>query len=133
VPADASSLIPLVLDQLRENPQVDPGEVLGLLERLAEVPYPRDPRGLRHRLAVVLALAACADARKSLLPLTRPRRQRAPDHPLTGGVSTWRSGCDVRFWWTIHGRPSVDGVQVGPRPATLPESQAASGAVCHLI
>ncbi|MEW2192727.1 ISAs1 family transposase [Streptomyces microflavus] len=32
----------------------------GLLERLAEVPDPRDPRGVRHGLAVVLALAACA-------------------------------------------------------------------------
>jgi hypothetical protein len=37
-----------------------PGEVRGLLERLAEVPDPRDPRGVRHRLAVVLALTACA-------------------------------------------------------------------------
>ncbi|MFE4824877.1 ISAs1 family transposase [Streptomyces sp. NPDC056704] len=35
-------------------------EVPGLLERLAEVPDPRDPRGVRHRLAVVLALTACA-------------------------------------------------------------------------
>ncbi|MFG2732736.1 transposase family protein [Streptomyces canus] len=30
------------------------------MERLAEVPDPRDPRGVRHRLAVVLALTACA-------------------------------------------------------------------------
>ncbi|MGI5460876.1 transposase family protein [Streptomyces sp. CA-249302] len=37
-----------------------PAEVPGLLERLAEVPDPRDPRGVRHRLAVVLALTACA-------------------------------------------------------------------------
>ena len=37
-----------------------PGEVPGLLERLAEVPDPRGPRGVRHALAVVLALAACA-------------------------------------------------------------------------
>jgi predicted transposase YbfD/YdcC len=35
-------------------------EVPGLLERLAEVPDPRDPRGIRHRLPVVLALTACA-------------------------------------------------------------------------
>ncbi|MGW4568302.1 transposase family protein [Streptomyces sp. NPDC004561] len=58
--ADASSLIPPALDQLRENPQVGPEELPGLLERLAEVPDPRDPRGVRHRLAVVLALTACA-------------------------------------------------------------------------
>jgi hypothetical protein len=60
VPADASSPIPPALDQLREYPQVVPEEVPGLLERLAEVPDPRDPRGVRHRLAVVLALTACA-------------------------------------------------------------------------
>ncbi|MFE7977111.1 transposase family protein [Streptomyces shenzhenensis] len=31
-----------------------------MLERLAEIPDPRDPRGIRHALAVVLALAARA-------------------------------------------------------------------------
>ncbi|MEV7979855.1 ISAs1 family transposase [Streptomyces sp. NPDC086519] len=60
MPANASSLIPPALDQLRENPQVGPEEVPGLLERLAGVPDPRDPRGVRQRLAVVLALTACA-------------------------------------------------------------------------
>lgn len=60
MPADASLLIPPALDQLREKPQVGPAEVRGLLERLAEVPDPRDPRGVRHRLSVVLALTACA-------------------------------------------------------------------------
>ncbi|MEU4173517.1 ISAs1 family transposase [Streptomyces sp. NPDC026665] len=60
MPADASSLIPPGLDQLSEKPQVGSEEVPGLLERLAEVPDPRDPRGVRHRLAVVLALTACA-------------------------------------------------------------------------
>lgn len=60
MPVDASSLIPPALDQLRENPQVGPEEVLGLLERLAGVPDTRDPRGVRHRLAVVLAFTACA-------------------------------------------------------------------------
>ncbi|WP_406154642.1 transposase family protein [Streptomyces sp. NBC_00882] len=60
MPADASSLVPPALDQLRENPQAGPEEVPGLLERLAAVPDPRDPRGVRHRLAVVLALTACA-------------------------------------------------------------------------
>ncbi|GAB1327578.1 transposase family protein [Streptomyces sennicomposti] len=44
----------------RGQPGVGPGEVAGLLERLAAVPDPRDPRGVRHALAVVLALAACA-------------------------------------------------------------------------
>lgn len=60
MPADASSLISPALDQLRARPQVVPGEVPSLLERLAEVPDPRDPRGVRHALAVVLAPAACA-------------------------------------------------------------------------
>ncbi|WP_233273577.1 ISAs1 family transposase [Streptomyces broussonetiae] len=60
MPALVSSPIPHALDQLRENPQVGPAEVPGLLERLAEVPDPRDPRGVRHRLAVVLALTTCA-------------------------------------------------------------------------
>ena len=60
MPADASSLILPALDQLRECPEAVPGEVPGLLERLAEVPDPRDPRGVRHALAVVLALTSCA-------------------------------------------------------------------------
>jgi len=60
VPADASSLIPPALDQLRQHRDVAPEEVPGLLERLARVPDPRDPRGVRHSLVVVLALAACA-------------------------------------------------------------------------
>ncbi|MGW2651922.1 ISAs1 family transposase [Streptomyces sp. NPDC001393] len=37
-----------------------PEDVPGLLERLGEVPDPRDPRGVRHALVVVLALTACA-------------------------------------------------------------------------
>lgn len=60
MPADASSLIPPALDQLREFHGAAPEEIPGLLERLAEIPDPRDPRGIRHALAVVLALAACA-------------------------------------------------------------------------
>ncbi|MFF7595429.1 ISAs1 family transposase [Streptomyces mirabilis] len=41
-------------------PGAVPGEIPGLLERLAEVPDPRDPRGVRHALVVMLALTACA-------------------------------------------------------------------------
>lgn len=62
MPAEASSLIPPALDQLREHPEVAPGEVPGLLGRLAQVPDPRDPRGVRHALVGVLALAARAVA-----------------------------------------------------------------------
>ncbi|MER6372906.1 transposase family protein [Streptomyces mirabilis] len=57
---DASSPIPLAFDRLREHPGAAPGEIPGLLKRLAEVPGPRDPRGVRHALVVILALPACA-------------------------------------------------------------------------
>lgn len=60
MPANASLLIPPALDQLREHPEVVSDEVARLLERLAEVPDPRAPRGGRHVLVAVLALTACA-------------------------------------------------------------------------
>ncbi|MFF5522634.1 ISAs1 family transposase [Streptomyces coeruleorubidus] len=60
MPADASSLIPSALDQLRERPEVISDEIPRLLERLAEVPDLRDPRGVRQALVAVLALTACA-------------------------------------------------------------------------
>src|SRR3954447_11199925 len=60
VPTDASSLIPPALDRLRQHPEGAPEEGPGLLERLAQVPSPRDPRGVRHALVVALALSACA-------------------------------------------------------------------------
>ncbi|WP_406389681.1 transposase family protein [Streptomyces sp. NBC_00887] len=57
---DVPSPIPPAFDQLprasRGRARGDPG----LLERLAEVPDPRDPRGVRHALVVVLALTAFA-------------------------------------------------------------------------
>ncbi|MFF0087695.1 ISAs1 family transposase [Streptomyces canus] len=60
VPADASSLIPPALDQLGPRPGAVPREIPDLLKYLAQVPDPRDPRGVRHPLAAVLALTACA-------------------------------------------------------------------------
>ena len=60
MPAPASSPIPPVLDQLRDQPPVERTECPGLLERLAEVPDPRAARGIRHALVYVLALAASA-------------------------------------------------------------------------
>ncbi|MEW1914730.1 ISAs1 family transposase [Kitasatospora sp. NPDC085895] len=60
MPVDASSPIPPALDQLRRQPEPRPEEIPGLLEQFAEVPDPRDPRGVRHALVVVLALTACA-------------------------------------------------------------------------
>ncbi|GHE13994.1 ISAs1 family transposase [Streptomyces alanosinicus] len=56
---------------------------MGLLERLAEVPDPRDPRGVRHGLAVVLALTACAVlAGATSLPAVGERIADAPAHVL---------------------------------------------------
>ncbi|MFB6879000.1 transposase family protein [Streptomyces sp. NPDC056323] len=60
MPADASSPITCAFDQLGERLEVVSEEVPSLLERLAEVPDPRDPRGVRHRLTVVLVLTVCA-------------------------------------------------------------------------
>lgn len=60
MPADVSSPIPPALDQLRDQPEAAPADLPGLLERLAEVSDPRDPRGVRHPLGCVLALSACA-------------------------------------------------------------------------
>lgn len=62
MPAVVSSPIPPVLDQLCDQPDVVEDELPALLARLAEVPDPRPgkPRGVRHNLVYVLALAACA-------------------------------------------------------------------------
>ncbi|MDX2548886.1 ISAs1 family transposase [Streptomyces sp. WI04-05B] len=54
-------MIPPALGQLREHREAVSAEVPGLLERLGEVPDPRDdPGGLRHAPVTVLALTACA-------------------------------------------------------------------------
>ncbi|MFF2470395.1 aldo/keto reductase [Streptomyces mirabilis] len=88
MPADASSLTLPALDQLRESPQVGPEEVPGLLERLAGVPDPRDPRGVRHRLAIVLALTACAvlAGATSLLALAWVLRNPLVSAPIVGAT-----------------------------------------------
>lgn len=58
--AAASSLIPPAFDELRNASAIEPAECPGLIECLAAVPDPRSPRGVRHRLVYVLALAAAA-------------------------------------------------------------------------
>lgn len=60
VPADASSLTSPAFEQLRPHPEVSGSDLPDLLERLAQVPDPRDPRGVRHPLVTLLALTACA-------------------------------------------------------------------------
>jgi hypothetical protein len=68
----------------------------GLLDRLAEVPDPRDPRGVRYRLASLLAIGVCAvtasghDSLAAIAEWVRRaghetlRRLGLPFHPLTG-------------------------------------------------
>ncbi|GAA3375480.1 hypothetical protein GCM10020367_43450 [Streptomyces sannanensis] len=60
VPADASSLISPAFEQLRPHPKVSGSDLPDLLERLAQVPDPRDPRGVRHPLVTLMALTARA-------------------------------------------------------------------------
>ncbi len=60
MPAAASSLIRPVLAQPSAVASLPPVECPDLLQRLAQVPDPRDRRGLRHPLAGVLALATAA-------------------------------------------------------------------------
>lgn len=92
--ACASSPFPAVLDQLRDHPEARDGEFTGLLERLAKVPDPRDPRGVRNRLTVILALDACAvpSGATSLLAvgewIAAPRRSYGL---LAGLYPTWRT------------------------------------------
>ncbi|MGW5235547.1 transposase family protein [Streptomyces nodosus] len=47
-------------ERLRPHPEVCGSDLPDLLERLAQVPVPRDPRGVRHLLVTLVALAACA-------------------------------------------------------------------------
>ncbi|MCT9108360.1 transposase family protein [Streptomyces mirabilis] len=101
MPADASSPIPLAFDQLREHP----GEIPGLLERLAEAPDPRDPRGVRHALVVMLVLTACAvlTGATSLPAEATVRRLlgRIDGDALNRAVGRWladrRAGADGRL------------------------------------
>ncbi|GAA1918557.1 transposase family protein [Streptantibioticus ferralitis] len=52
----ASSAAPSLTSALPPRPVVPEG----LLGRLAQVPDPRDPRGVRYRLATLLAIGVCA-------------------------------------------------------------------------
>jgi len=60
VPADRSSLIPTAITDPDHARPLAVGDCLGLLERLAMLPDPRDRRGRRHTLASVLAVSAAA-------------------------------------------------------------------------
>jgi predicted transposase YbfD/YdcC len=66
VPAVASSLIPVALDQLTHAPNLPEGpvnalrKVADLREHLATVPDPRHRRGRRHAIMTILLIAAAA-------------------------------------------------------------------------
>ncbi|MFJ2136453.1 ISAs1 family transposase [Streptomyces sp. NPDC087845] len=51
----------------------------GLLDQLARVPDPRDPRGVRYRLATLLAIGVCA--------------MSAADHDSLGAIAEWGRRC----------------------------------------
>ncbi|WP_328380102.1 MULTISPECIES: transposase family protein [unclassified Streptomyces] len=52
----------------------------GLLLALAKVPDPRDPRGVRYRLATLLAIGVCA--------------MTAAGHNSLGAIAEWARRCD---------------------------------------
>jgi len=60
VPADLSSPIPSALAQLARADPIQQAETPDLLAYLATIPDPRGPRGRRHPLLAILAMAAAA-------------------------------------------------------------------------
>ncbi|WP_217575009.1 transposase family protein [Streptomyces sp. GbtcB7] len=62
MPASTSSPTPPAPDQLRDQSSAGREEDSGPLKRLAEVPEPRDPREVRHSLALIHVLALAATA-----------------------------------------------------------------------
>ncbi|WSQ14298.1 transposase family protein [Streptomyces sp. NBC_01231] len=78
------TLIPTGADQPREQSDVAPEEVPGLPAPLTDVVDPRDPREVRHHLAAVLALTACAIPAETTSQYTfwsRTTGQGEPDTP----------------------------------------------------
>ncbi len=60
MPAVPSSSIDPSIGHLLDLTRTVAGDRAGLLSVLAQIPDPRRPRGVRHRLAAVLGLAVCA-------------------------------------------------------------------------
>jgi predicted transposase YbfD/YdcC len=97
VPALVSSPVLRVAAHLGGEDAVPPERCAGLVAHLATVPDPRDRRGLRHRLASVLAVAVCAvlTGAKSLAAIGEWAADAPPEvlaalgvrrDPLTGRV-----------------------------------------------
>lgn len=61
-------------------PCPEPVVSVGLLQTLAAVPDPRDPRGVRYRLATLLAIGVCA--------------MTAPGHDCLAAIAEWAGRCD---------------------------------------
>ena len=102
---------------------------VGLLSVLATIPDPRKPRGVRHRLAVVLGVAVCAvlaGARSmsrspSGLPMPTLRRWTSSGSPGRWRLS--RRSAGLCSGWTPT--PSTTRSGRGPRPAPR-QSETAS-------
>ena len=93
MPAPSSSPISPALEQLQGVPAGDrvlpAGQWPGLLEYLALVPDPRDPRGVRHTLTSLLlaAVAAVLAGARSFAAVGEWVADAVPDHPLIGHVA----------------------------------------------
>ena len=96
MPTAAYCPIPPALDQLRNASAACATRCPGLLECLATVPDPRSPRGVRHRLVYILALAAAAvlGGATSLLAVGEWVADAPPDTLIAlGGMPDRLTGC----------------------------------------
>ena len=142
MPAAQSCLIPVVLDRLAPviDATTDPLWVSDLRKHLADVPDPRDRRGVRHSIGSILALAAAAvvagaqsfaaigewaaDAPQPVLAAlgarfdARRSRYAAPDEATVRRVAGRLDG-DVlddviSSWLTSHDTPTTDPADTAP-------------------
>ncbi|MEU2923623.1 transposase family protein [Streptomyces sp. NPDC007251] len=97
-----------------------PEQIPGLLERLAEVPDPRDPRGVRHALVVVLALTACAvGAGSTSLPAVGESDHRRGRNLAIGALRlAGKSNIAAGLRHPSRGRQSFRSAR--PTPVSLP-------------
>lgn len=82
ISSSASGLAPVTCADPDASPADAQVEPEGLLDRLGQVPDPRDPRGVRYRLATLLAIGVCA--------------MSAAGHNSLTSVAEWIRRCDPR-------------------------------------
>lgn len=82
IPSSAPDPGPVACSDLDALPAGVPVESQGLLDRLGQVPDPRDPRGVRYPLATLLAIGVCA--------------MSAAGHNSLTSVAEWVRRCDPR-------------------------------------